>query len=89
MRVPLFEPTARAMSTLLCLVLTFASFALADVRFVKPEAGGNLKAGLIDVQWEDSGISPPISELTQYTLSLMVGGNEDDEMVGIAEIDLR
>lgn len=64
-------------------MLSFTSFAWADVKFLQPEAGGNLKAGLIDVKWEDSGVSPPISELTQYTLSLMVGGNEDSEMVGL------
>lgn len=58
-----------------------ASFAVADVEFVSPNAGGFVPVGTIDVQWKDSGISPPISELTQFTLSLMVGGNEDSEMV--------
>jgi len=59
----------------------FASWTLADVEFTSPNAGGFVPAGTIDVQWHDSGISPPISELTQFTLSLMVGGNEDADMV--------
>lgn len=82
MRVPFSKSQACGLAIRLCLVLSFASCTLADVKFVQPEAGGNLKAGLIEVKWEDSGISPPISELTQYTLSLMVGGNKDSEMVG-------
>lgn len=64
------------------LLSTFVLPCLADVRFTAPVAGANLKAGQIKVQWENSGISPPISELTQYTLSLMVGGNKDSDMVG-------
>jgi hypothetical protein len=65
----------------LVLICSFASISQADVRFTEPSAGANLAAGQIDVRWEDSGISPPISELTQYTLSLMVGGNDDADMV--------
>ena len=58
------------------LVAVFASLALADVEFTEPAAGTNITAGQIDVQWKESGINPLISELTQYTLSLMVGGND-------------
>ena len=65
----------------LVLLCSLASVSQADVRFTEPSAGANLTAGQIDVRWEDSGISPPISELTQYTLSLMVGGNDDADMV--------
>jgi hypothetical protein len=68
-------------TALLVLLCSFASLCQADVRFTEPSAGANLTAGQIDVRWEDSGIDPPISELTQYTLSLMVGGNEDADMV--------
>lgn len=63
------------------LLLAFASFGCADVEFVVPAAGANLSAGLIDVRWKDSGIKPSISELTGYTLVLMVGGDHDDDMV--------
>lgn len=65
-------------------VLSFSLFAcstVADVEFISPNAGGFVPAGTIDVQWQNSGISPPISELTQFTLSLMVGGNQDSDMV--------
>ena len=64
-------------------VAVFASMTLADVEFTEPAAGANLTAGQIDVQWKDSGISPLISELTQYTLSLMVGGNDLNDMVSL------
>jgi hypothetical protein len=64
-------------------VAVFASLTLADVEFTVPAAGANLTAGQIDVRWKDSGISPPISELTQYTLSLMVGGNDLNDMVSL------
>lgn len=67
--------------TVALVVAVFASLTLADVEFTEPAAGANLTAGQIDVQWKDSGITPPISELTQYTLSLMVGGNDLDDMV--------
>jgi hypothetical protein len=63
------------------MVAIFTTLAVADVKFIEPSAGANLTAGQIDVRWEDSGISPPISELTQYTLSLMVGGNDLNDMV--------
>lgn len=62
-------------------VAMFTTLALADVKFIEPSAGANLTAGQIEVRWEDSGTNTPISELTQYTLSLMVGGNDLDNMV--------
>lgn len=54
---------------------------LADVKFTAPAAGANVAVGTIDVQWEDSGISPPLSSLTAYSLLLVTGGNADDQMV--------
>ena len=69
--------------TVALVVAVFASLTLADVEFTEPAAGANLTAGQIDVQWKESGISPLISELTQYTLSLMVGGNDLDDMVSL------
>jgi hypothetical protein len=70
-------------------VTVFASLTLADVEFTEPAAGANLTAGQIDVQWKESGISPLISELTQYTLSLMVGGNDLDDMVSLPVAKLQ
>lgn len=68
-------------------VTVFTSLTLADVEFTEPAAGANLTAGQIDVQWKDSGISPLISELTQYTLSLMVGGNDLNDMQPVATFE--
>lgn len=76
-----FDGSLGWVTAVLVLLCTFASLGQADVRFTEPSAGANLTAGQIDVRWEDSGIDPPISELTQYTLSLMVGGNDNANMV--------
>lgn len=69
--------------TVTMVVTVFTSLTLADVEFTEPAAGANLTAGQIDVQWKESGVSPLISELTQYTLSLMVGGNDLNDMVSL------
>lgn len=82
MRYPLLEGSTWARTGAL-VVAVFASLTLADVQFTEPAAGANLTAGQIDVQWKESGIKPLISELTQYTLSLMVGGNDLDDMVSL------
>lgn len=76
-----FGAAASAWANAVLLLVIYAPLGLADVKFTEPSAGANLTAGQIDVRWEDSGISPPIAELTQYTLSLMVGGNDDGDMV--------
>lgn len=76
-RVILFE-------ALLCALVCFLVFAAADVSITQPAPGANVEVGLIEVQWEDSGIAPPLSELTQFTLSLMTGGNKEDDMVRLA-----
>ena len=74
--------------TVAVVVTVFTSLTLADVEFTAPASGANITAGQIDVQWEESGISPLISELTQYTLSLMVGGNNLNDMVRSPLADL-
>jgi hypothetical protein len=65
----------------LCTLVYLLPLAFADVEFVAPAAGADVAVGTILVQWKDSGKQPPISDLTQYTLSLMVGGDEEDNMV--------
>jgi len=57
----------------------------ADVEFTSPAAGANVPVGTIEVQWEDSGDDPSLLDLTQYTLSLVVGGN--DKMLPIATFE--
>ena len=71
------------------MVTLFTSLTLADVKFTAPAAGANITAGQIDVQWEESNINPLISELTQYTLSLMVGGNDLNDMVCLPLADVN
>lgn len=67
------------------ILLSLVAFALplvfADVEFTSPIAGADVSVGTINVQWKDSGRAPPIADLTQYTLDLMVGGNDVDNMV--------
>jgi hypothetical protein len=79
---------ASAWARVLTLVVAMlTTLVVADVKFSEPSAGANLTAGQIDVRWEDSGINPPISELTQYTLSLMIGGNDLNDMVCVPPAD--
>ncbi|KAF2772870.1 hypothetical protein EJ03DRAFT_172426 [Teratosphaeria nubilosa] len=61
----------------------FANFSCADVQFTTPSAGQNVAAGTIDVEWKDSGNAPGIQDLTGFTLSLMVGGNDDGHMLAL------
>ena len=68
-------------NALLLLPCIISSFVRADVRFTAPRAGTKVPVGTIDVKWRESGIAPPLEELTVYTLVLMVGGNKDSDMV--------
>jgi hypothetical protein len=61
--------------------LVYALLAAADVDFTAPAAGESVAAGTIEVQWKESGAAPSISELTGYTLSLLTGGNDNDNML--------
>ena len=64
------------------LILSLAPLAVvADVQFTSPSAGASVPAGTINLQWKDNGIAPAIADLTAYTLVLMVGGNDDADMV--------
>lgn len=55
--------------------------ALADVQFTIPAAGAVVDAGTISVSWQESNIAPPITNLGAYSLLLMTGGNNDEDMV--------
>jgi len=57
----------------------FAALA-AGIKFTKPAAGTTLKAGTaIEVEWQDGGDGPKISDLTTYQLILVAGGQKDAE----------
>ena len=57
---------------------------LGDVEFTSPSAGAHVDVGTINVQWKESGIAPLIKDLAAYSLVLVVGGNNEDDMVSNA-----
>ncbi|KAL1606058.1 Cell wall synthesis protein kre9 precursor [Nothophoma quercina] len=68
------------------LLLPFTAFAAlaplvsAGIKFTSPAAGDKLTAGeAIEVEWEEGGTGPSISDLTTYQLILVGGGQEDAE----------
>lgn len=66
----------------LSLIAVCLPFVFADVEFTYPSAGARIpvSVGTINVQWKESGRAPPISTLTEYTLDLMVGGDDEADM---------
>ena len=74
--------TANMRQSVAPLLLAFAlPLVYADVEFTTPAAGSDVPVGTINVAWKDSGLQPPIQDLTQYTLVLMVGGNSENNSV--------
>lgn len=69
----------RLFDTLALTILVPAAFA--DVKFTSPSAGDNVDPGTISIAWTDSGDSPSLSDLSTYTIQLMVGGNSDTNAV--------
>jgi hypothetical protein len=68
------------------LLLPFTAFAAlaplvsAGIKFKSPAAGDKLTAGTaIEIEWEEGGTGPSISDLTTYQLILVAGGQEDKE----------
>ncbi|KAJ4986788.1 hypothetical protein SVAN01_07715 [Stagonosporopsis vannaccii] len=52
----------------------------AGIKFTSPAAGDKLKAGTaIEIEWEEGGTGPKISDLLSYQLILVGGGQEDQE----------
>ncbi|KAF3037650.1 hypothetical protein E8E12_006002 [Didymella heteroderae] len=52
----------------------------AGIKFTSPAAGDKLTAGTaIEVEWEEGGSGPSISDLTTYQLILVGGGQKDEE----------
>ncbi|KAK5174729.1 Cell wall synthesis protein kre9 precursor [Saxophila tyrrhenica] len=71
-------------TSLLALVfpILLPTIVLADVEFTEPAAGSAVNAAqTIQVKWKESDIAPPITNLGAYTLTLMTGGNEDNNML--------
>ncbi|KAF2774366.1 hypothetical protein EJ03DRAFT_370451 [Teratosphaeria nubilosa] len=70
----------------LTLLAATTPFVLAAPKVTVPAAGGTLAAGKVSVTFEDDGTSPAISELSTYTVQLMVGGNADDNSLPLTTI---
>jgi len=56
---------------------TLAACAFAAPKITSPAAGASLpvSGGSITVEWEDDGAAPKVSQLSSFTLQLIVGGN--------------
>jgi hypothetical protein len=61
---------------LLTLLAALSPFAAAGITFSSPAAGATVPAGTVTITWADDSTSPSISELSTYTLQLIVGGND-------------
>jgi hypothetical protein len=59
------------------LLLTSSPLAFGDVSFTSPVAGGSVPGGkVLKVTWVDSGVAPPLNQLSSYKLFLYTGSNE-------------
>lgn len=68
----------------LILLTALASSAIADVEFVTPAAGSTVAgAKTLSVTWKESGVKPPITSFTTYTMFLVAGGDEVESQVCI------
>ena len=66
----------------ICFALAgLVSFAHADVQVTSPQAGDIITGLNLQVQWQDSGTLPPISQLANYQLFLCAGGNAESDYV--------
>lgn len=68
----------------LTLLAALASSAIADVEFVTPAAGSTVVgAKTLSVTWKESGVKPPITSFTTFTIFLVAGGDEVESQVCI------
>ena len=81
------RPTARtqypAMLYSALVTATLAACALAAPKITSPAAGASIPVGggAITVEWEDDGKAPKMSQLSSFTLQLIVGGNTEANSV--------
>jgi hypothetical protein len=72
--------------TPLSFLLSALSLVVADVSFTNPAAGSSFAVGTIQVEWEDSGTAPALSELTTYSLFLCAGGSDETSIIQLTDI---
>lgn len=71
----------------LTLLAALASSAIADVEFVSPAAGSTVAgAKTLSVTWKESGVKPPITSFTIYTVFLVAGGDDVESQVCIQPV---
>lgn len=71
----------------LTLLAALASSAIADVEFVSPAAGSTVAgAKTLSVTWKESGVKPPITSFTTYTVFLVAGGDDVESQVCIQPV---
>lgn len=75
------------------LFLTLAALAAltplasAGIKFTSPAAGAKLTAGTaITVKWEEGGDGPALTDLLNYQLFLVAGGNDEKDQFQVAVI---
>lgn len=66
--------------------LALIPYALADVKFTAPPAGSTITGTTISITWEESGVSPPISELASYQIFLCAGGNTATDFIPLTTL---
>ncbi|KIX92262.1 uncharacterized protein Z520_12008 [Fonsecaea multimorphosa CBS 102226] len=68
------------------LAVAILPFTCADVQVVAPEAGDSISGLNLEIQWKDSGNSPPLSQLANYQLFLCAGGNDESDYIPVATL---
>jgi len=72
----------RILLSFAALVATLSPLVHAGIQFTSPAAGAQLTAGTaIAVQWTEGGTGPKLTDLQNYQLQLIVGGNKGEEQV--------
>jgi hypothetical protein len=66
--------------------LALIPYVLADVKFTAPPAGSTITGTTISITWEESGVSPPISELASYQIFLCAGGNTATDYIPLTTL---
>lgn len=70
----------------LLLLASLCSYVFADVKVVSPAAGASITGNTIDIEWEESGESPPITDFANYAIFLCAGGNDPSDFVPLATL---
>lgn len=72
----------------LILLAVLVTSAIADVEFVTPAAGSTVAgAKTLSVSWKESGVKPPLTSFTTYTLFLVAGGDKVESQVCIQPVN--